>query len=377
MFTPTEEQQMLIDMMGKFAEKEIAPNILQWEEEGKFARHIFDKLGELGFCGMTITEEYGGGGLGYMTYAMVLEEGAIKTGGGLGFLPLHLAAATPIEAFGTKEQKEKYLTKMTAGKALGAFALTEPNAGSDAAAIMTSAVLRGDRYVLNGAKSFITNAGEAELYLVMAKTDKDKGANGISSFIVEKDAPGFIVGQKEKKMGLNYISTRGLTFEECEVPLANRVGEENKGFLSAMYALDGSRIGVAASATGISQAALNAAVSYAKQRYAFGQPIANFQIIQFMLADMETETVASRMLAYRAASMKDEGKKIAAAAAMAKRYATDTAMRVTTNAVQILGGYGYMKEYTVERYMREAKLLQIVEGTSQIQGLVVARELLK
>jgi hypothetical protein len=377
MFTPTEEQQMFIDVMGRFAEKEIAPNILQWEEEGKFARHIFDQLGDLGFCGITISEEYGGGGLDYLTYAMILEQAAIKTGGGIGFLPLHLAAATPLEAFGTREQKEKYLRRLTAGKALGAFALTEPNAGSDAAAIRTSAVLKGDKYVLNGEKCFITNAGEADLYLVMAKTDKNKGANGISSFIVEKDTPGFSFGQKEKKMGLNYIPTRGLIFEECEVPAANRVGDENKGFLSAMYALDGSRIGVAASATGLSQAALNAAVSYAKSRHAFGQAIANFQIIQFMLADMEAETVASRLLTYRAAIMKDQGQKIAAAAAMAKRYATDTAMRVTTNAVQILGGYGYMKEYTVERYMREAKLLQIVEGTSQIQGIVVARELLK
>jgi len=377
MFEPTEDQQMFIDMISKFAENEIAPNILEWEEEGKFARHVFDQLAELGFCGMTISEEYGGGGLDYLTYAMILEAGATKAGGGLGYIPIHLAAASPVEAFGTDEQKQKYLTQMTSGKALAAFAITEPNAGSDVAAIRSTAVRKGDNYVLNGTKTFITNAGEADLYLVMVKTDKEKGFNGISSFIVEKDTPGLSFGQKENKMGLKYIPTRDLIFEECEIPAANRVNEENKGFLSAMYALDGSRIGVAASATGIAQAALNAAVAYAKERRAFGQAIAEFQIIQFMLADMETETMASRLLTYRAASMKDQGQKIAAAASMAKRYATDAAMRTTTNAVQILGGYGYMKEYTVERYMREAKLLQIVEGTSQIQGLVVARDLLK
>jgi alkylation response protein AidB-like acyl-CoA dehydrogenase len=308
---------------------------------------------------------------------MILEAGATKAGGGLGYNPIHLAAASPVEAFGTEEQKQKFLTQMTSGKALAAFAVTEPNAGSDIAAIRTTAVLKGDKYVLNGTKAFITNAGEADLYLVMVKTDKEKGFKGISSFIVEKDTPGLSFGQKENKMGLKYIPTRDLIFEECEVPVANRINEENKGFLSAMYALDGSRIGVAASATGIAQAALNASIAYAKERHAFGQPIAEFQIIQFMLADMETETMASRLLTYRAASMKDQGQKIVAAASMAKRYATDAAMRTTTNAVQILGGYGYMKEYTVERYMREAKLLQIVEGTSQIQGLVVARDLLK
>jgi len=377
MFEPTEDQQMFIDMIGKFAEKEIAPNISKWEEECKFARHVFDQLGELGFCGITISEEYGGGGLGYLTYAMILEEGATRTGGGFGYLPLHLSVASPLEAFGTEEQKQKYLTQMTSGKALGAFALTEPNAGSDAAAIRTAAVLNGDKYVLNGTKAFITNAGEADLYFVMAKTDKDKGVKGISAFIVEKDTPGLSFGQKENKMGLTYIPTRAVIFEDCEVPVANRVGEENKGFMAAMYALDGSRIGVAASATGISQAAMNASIAYAKERQAFGQPIGEFQIIQFMLADMAADTMASRLLTYQAASMKDNGLNIASAAAMAKRFTTDAAMKTTTNAVQIHGGYGYMKEYTVERYMREAKLLQIVEGTSQIQGLIVARDLLK
>lgn len=377
MFTPTEEQQMFVDMIGKFAENEIAPHILEWEEEGKFARHVFDQLGELGFCGMTISEEYGGGGLDYLTYAMILEEGATKTGGGIGYIPIHLAAASPLEAFGTDEQKQKYLTQMTSGKALGAFAVTEPNAGSDIAAIRTTAVQKGDNYVLNGTKAFITNAGEADLYMVMVKTDKDKGVHGISSFIVEKDTPGLSFGQKEKKMGLSYIPTRDLIFEDCEVPVSNRIGNENEGFRVAMYALDGSRIGVAASATGLAQAALNASIAYAKERQAFGQPIANFQIIQFMMVDMATEIEASRLLTYRAASMKDQGQNIAAAASMAKRYATDAAMKVTTDAVQIHGGYGYMKEYNVERYMREAKLLQIVEGTSQIQGLVVARDLLK
>ncbi len=377
MFEPTEEQQMFIDMIGKFAEKEIAPNIAEWEEEGKFARHIFDQLGELGFCGMTISEEYGGGGLDYLTYAMILEEGAIKTGGGIGYIPIHLAAASPLEAFGTDEQKQNYLRQMTSGKALGAFAITEPNAGSDIAAIRTTAVLKGDKYVLNGNKTFITNAGEADLYMVMVKTDKDKGVKGISAFIIEKNTQGMSFGQKEKKMGLTYIPTRDLIFEDCEVPVGNRIGNENEGFNIAMYALDGSRIGVAASATGLSQAALNASIAYAKGRQAFGQPISEFQIIQFMLADMAADTTASRLLTYRAASMKDQGQKIAGAASMAKRYATDAAMKITTNAVQIHGGYGYMKEYTVERYMREAKLLQIVEGTSQIQALVVARDLLK
>ena len=376
-FIRTEEQKAFIDAIGKFTENEVAPYVAQWEEKGEFSRETFDKLGELGFCGILFPEEYGGAELDYLSYAMIIEQAMTRDGMVLSYLVIHHAASAPIFSFGTEEQKMKHLVPMAQGKSLGAYVQTEPNAGSDVAALRTTAILRGDHYVLNGTKTFITNAGEADIYIVMAKTDKDMGARGISAFIVERDNPGMSFGKKEKKMGFSHTPTRDVIFEDCQVPMGNMLGKENEGFKIAMNTLDASRIGVASSATGLAQAALNEAMRYAKERYAFGAPIATFQALQFMMVDMATEIQAARLLTYNAAVLKDRGHTITVAASMAKRYASDMAMKVTTDAVQILGGYGYMKDYNVERYMREAKLTQIVEGTSQIQRLIIAREMLK
>ena len=373
----TDEQKALKEMVGKFAEKEIAPYVSEWEKEEKFSRPTFDKLGELGLTGIIIPEKYGGGGMDYLSYALVIEELTTKAGLGVAYLVIHHAVETAILASATEEQKMKYLKPLAEGKALGGYAQTEPHTGSDVSAIRTRAELKGDKYVLNGTKTFISNAAVAQIYFVLAVTDKEKGSRGMSCFIVEDGTPGLSFGKQEEKMGMNYIHTRDLILEDCEIPAENIVGEVNQGFKVAMNALDASRIGVAALGVGLGQAAINGAVKYTKEREAFGAPIATFQGLQFMMADMVTEVQAARLLTYDAAEKKDHGENITMGASMAKRYATDTAMKVTTDAVQLLGGYGYMKEYGLERYMREAKVTQIIEGTSQIQKLIIARELLK
>jgi alkylation response protein AidB-like acyl-CoA dehydrogenase len=316
-------------------------------------------------------------GADFLSYMLAIEEISYASAAVGVILAVHTSVGTmPILKFGTEEQKRRYVGKMAAGQLLGAFALTEPNAGSDASRIATRAVKKGDHYVLNGSKMFITNGGEADVYITFAVTDPGKGAGGISAFIVEKDTPGFSVGKKEKKMGLNGSSTTALIFEDAKIPASRLLGKEGEGFQIAMANLEGGRIGIAAQALGIARAAFDAAVSYTKQREQFGRPVAEFQGVQFMLADMATRIEAAKLLVYRAAMLREQGVPCPKEAAMAKMFATDAAMAVTTDAVQLHGGYGYIKEYPVERFMRDAKVTQIYEGTNQIQRIVIAKNLL-
>jgi len=376
-FELTEEQEALRRTVQRFCEKELVPIAAEADEKGEFHREIYTKLADIGLLGIPCPEEYGGAGLDYSTYIIVIEELAkycLATAVGLAVQGL---PQIMINLFGTDEQKNKYLAPLAEGEKLGAFALTEPGAGSDAASLKMSAVLDGDSYVLNGTKVFITHGGEADIYLVMARSDPEKGARGISSFIVDDGAPGFSCGKTEKKMGLRSSPTREIIFEDCRIPRENLVGAEGDGFKIAMVALDSGRITIGASAVGLAQAALDESVKHAGQREQFNKPIAEFQGIQFMLADMATSIRAARNLVREAAYLKDAGKPFSHVAAMAKLFATDTAMKVTTDAVQIFGGYGYMQDYPVERLMRAAKVTQIVEGTNQIQRMVIARHLLK
>jgi acyl-CoA dehydrogenase len=376
-FELTEEQEALQRTVRKFCEKEIAPIAAEADEKGEFHREIYERLADIGLLGIPCPEEYGGAGLDYMTYIVVVEEIAkvcLSTAVGLGVQGL---PQIMINMFGTDEQKNKYLAPLASGEMLGAFALTEPGSGSDAASLKTSAKLDGDYYVLNGSKIFITHGGVADVYLAMAKTNPEKGPRGISSFIVEDGTPGFSFGKTEKKMGLRSSPTREIIFEDCRVPRENLVGNDGDGFKIAMIALDSGRITIGASGVGLAQAALDESINYAQQREQFGKPIASFQGLQFMLADMATSIRAARNLVREAAYLKDYGKPFSHVAAMAKLFATDTAMKVTTDAVQIFGGYGYMQDYPVERLMRAAKVTQIVEGTNQIQRMVIARHLLR
>ena len=379
MFEFSEEQKAIRAMAEDFAEKEIATRISDWDKNEEFSREVWNKMVGLGLAGLTIPEEYGGGGLDSLTFVYAMEGLCWK---GSSFWADTLAIQYGVEQVlldhGSEEQKQKFLAPAASGKKIAMFALTEPNMGSDAAALETTAELKGNEYVLNGTKRFITNAGEAELYLVMARTDKaTKGARGISSFIVEKGAPGFTFGREENKMGFMYSHTGDLEFNDCRVPKENMIGAEGTGFYKAMTSVEVARIGVAAGAVGVGQAALDAAAQYAKERFAFGAPIATFQGLQFMMADMDTQIQAARLLTYHAADLRDKGLPSTKAASMAKLFATDMAMKVTTDAVQIFGGYGYTKDYPVERLMREAKLTQIIEGANQIQRLIIARLLLK
>lgn len=376
-FVLTQDQQDIRAMVREFAQKEIAPRAAQIDEEDRFPRELVRKMGELGLLGIPIPEEWGGVGADFLSYMLAIEEISYASATLGVILAVHTSLGTlPILKFGTDEQKQLYLAKMAAGKLLGAFALTEPNAGSDASRIATKAVKQGDHYILNGSKMFITNGGEADLYITFAVTDPSKGADGISAFIVEKDTPGLTVGKKEKKMGLNGSPTTSLVFEDAKVPASQLLGLEGNGYKSAMSNLDGGRIGIAAQALGIARAAFDAALSYTKQREQFGKPVAEFQGVQFMLADMATRIEAARLLVYRAASLREQEIPCGKEASMAKMFATDTAMSVTTDAVQLHGGYGYIKEYPAERFMRDAKVTQIYEGTNQIQRIVIAKHLL-
>ncbi|RJP55809.1 MAG: acyl-CoA dehydrogenase [Deltaproteobacteria bacterium] len=375
-FKFTEEQEAVKRMVKNFAEKELAPYVDEWEEKEIFPREAFKKIAELGLFGMTCPEEYGGTNMGFLSSAIIYEELG-KTYRAMSYVSINNLVCFLIYKNGNEEQRMRWVIPLAKGDLFGGFALTEPNAGSDAAAIQTSAEKKGDRYVLNGSKIFISAGGEADIYTVVAKTDKEKGASGASIFIVEKGTHGFSFGKTEKKMGMCSYPTRELIFDDCIVSKEHLLGGEGKGFKMIMEALDGGRINIGAISVGLAQAALDKALSYSKERAQFGKPISEFQGIQFMLADMATEIEAARLLVYKAAYMKDQGLKVTKEAAMAKRFATDVAMKVTTDAVQILGGYGYMKDYTVERYMREAKVGQIVEGTNQIQRVVIARELLR
>lgn len=379
-FQLTEEQSLIREMVRSFAETEVAPSAQERDEEERFDRELmFDKLGELGLAGIVFPEEYGGAGADYISYAIAVEELSRVCASTGVTLSAHLSlCANPIYMFGTEEQKQKYLVPLAEGSMLGAFGLTEPSAGSDAGGTKTTATLDGDEWVINGSKIFITNAGDAEVYIVFARTDKEaQKHHGISAFIVEKDTPGFSFGKKEKKMGIRSSPTMELVFENCRIPKDNLLGVEGKGFGVAMKTLDGGRIGIAAQALGIAQGALDAAVEYAKERKQFDASIGSFQGVNFQLADMATQVEAARLLVYNAAYRASNGLSYSKESAMAKLMASETAMKVTTQSVQIHGGYGYTREFPVERMMRDAKITEIYEGTSEIQRLVIGSMLVK
>lgn len=374
-FQFTEEQQMLRTMVKDFAQAEIAPAISDMEK-GEFPSRILRKMGTLGLMGITTPEQYGGAGMDFVSYISTIHE-LSKVSAVIGvILSVHTSVGTnPILYFGSEEQKERYLPKMSSGEALGAFCLTEAASGSDAGALKTKAVLVDDHYVLNGSKMFITNGGEADVYIVFASTAPEKGTYGISAFIIEKQTPGLIIGKDEQKMGLHGSRTVELTFEQMRVPVSQRLGEEGEGFKIAMANLDVGRIGIAAQALGIAEASLEAATAYAKERQQFGKPIAEQQGVGFKLASMATATEAAKLLVYRAAQLRSEGKPCGKEASMAKLFASQTAMDNAIEAVQIFGGYGYTKDYPVERYFRDAKVTQIYEGTSEIQRIVIAKHI--
>jgi acyl-CoA dehydrogenase len=371
----TEEQEMMRKMVRDFAQTEIAP-FVEKMEEGEFPREILRKMGELGLMGIPVPEEYGGSEMDFISYIIAIHE-ISKVSATVGvILSVHTSVGTnPILYFGTEEQKKKYVPKLAAGEYLGAFCLTEPSAGSDAASLKTRAVKKDEHYVLNGSKVFITNGGEADVYIVFASTNPEAGPKGVSAFIVDKDTPGFIVGKDEHKMGLYGSKTVQLTFEDMKVPAENLLGQEGEGFKIAMSNLDSGRIGIAAQALGIAEAALEAATDYAKERVQFGKPIAAQQGVGFKLADMATSVEAAKLLIYRAAQLRSEGQKCGLEASMAKLFASRTAVEVTTEAIQVFGGYGYTKDYPVERYFRDAKVTEIYEGTSEIQKIVISKQL--
>jgi alkylation response protein AidB-like acyl-CoA dehydrogenase len=377
-FVLTPEQEDIRKMVREFAAKAIAPTAAERDEKELFDRGIFDQMGKLGLMGLPYPEEYGGAGSDYVSYAIAVEEiSRVCASTGIG-MSVHVSLCSgPIMLYGSEEQKQKFLRPLAEGTKLGAFGLTEPNAGTDAANGSSTAVKEGDSYVLNGTKVFNTNGGEAEIYLFFAATDKSLGPKGMSCFIVEKGTPGFSFGKKEIKMGIRSSVQRELIFENCRVPAANLLGKEGDGFKIAMGALDSGRIGVAAQATGLAQGALDEAIKYAKQRVQFGKPIATFQGVNFMLADMATKVEAARLLTYQAAFKRSNGMPYAKEAAMAKMFASDAAMAVTTDAVQVFGGYGFSREYPVERMMRDAKITQIYEGTNQAQRMVIAGNILR
>jgi len=376
-FELTEEQEMIRRMVRDFAEKEIVPIAGEMDEKGEFPWETIRKMAPLGFLGLPIPEEYGGAGVDNVSFAIAMEEIARASGSIAITLDAHVSlACEAILQFGSEEQKRKYLAPLARGEKLGAFALTEPEAGSDAAAIKTRAVLSGDEWVLNGQKVFITNGSIADVVVVAAVTDPTKGHRGISNFIVEKGTPGFRPGRDEEKMGLKGSVTSQLFFEDCRVPKENLLGKEGEGFKQFLIVLDAGRIAIGAMAVGLAQAALDASIAYAKERVQFGQPIAKFQAIQWMIADMATQLDAARLLVYRAAWLKDRGVRFTREAAMAKLFASEIAERACHAAIQIHGGYGYTKDYPLERYYRDARLCEIGEGTSEIQRLVIARQVL-
>lgn len=379
-FDPTEEHQLLRQTVRAFAEKEVAPGVRERDENERFDRAVmFDRVAELGLAGIVFPEEYGGAGADYISYAIAVEELSRVCASTGVTLSAHLSlGANPIFLFGTEEQKKKYLVPLAQGRKLGAFGLTEPAAGSDAGGTKTTAVLEGNEWVLNGNKIFITNGGDAEIYIVFARSDKAaQKHHGISAFIVEKGTPGFSFGRKEQKLGIRSSPTLELVFENCRIPRANLLGKENEGFKIAMKTLDGGRIGIAAQALGIAQGAFEASVRYAKERKQFGLPIANFQAVQFMLADMATQIEAARLLVYQSAYKASAGQPYGKESAMAKLVASETAMKVTTLAVQVHGGYGYTREFPVERMMRDAKITEIYEGTSEVQRIVIGTAVTK
>jgi len=377
-FELNETQRMIRATARQFAHDELAATADTRDEKEEFPYEAVKKLGELGFMGMVVPELYGGAGLDTVSYSLAVEEiSRVDASCGVIMSVNNSLVCYGINEFGTEEQKEKFLTPLASGKKLGAFALSEPEAGSDATNQRTLAVRDGDCYVLNGIKNWITNGFNADYVLVMAATDPAKGSRGISTFVVEKGMSGFSVGKKERKLGIRSSDTVSIAFQDVRVPAVNRIGEEGFGFKFAMKTLDGGRIGIASQAVGIAQASLDAAVKYSKERKAFDQPLANLQAIQFKIADMATEVEAARLLTLRAAATKDSGERFTQHAAMAKLFASKIAVSCALEAIQIHGGYGYIREYNVERYLRDAKITEIYEGTSEIQRIVIARSLLK
>lgn len=377
-FKLTDEQIMLRDMARDFAKNELAPNASKWDEESIFPQEAVRKMGELGLMGMMVPSDLGGAGVDVISFVLVLEEIAAACASTAVTMSVNNSLfLAPIVKFGTDGQKGKYVPDFARGAKLGAYALSEPGTGSDAANQKTTAVLRGDKYILNGTKNFITNGPNADAMIVFAMTDRSKGHKGISAFIVERDFPGFKVGKVEKKLGIRASSTSEIVLENCEVPKGNILLEEGQGFKVAMWTLDGGRIGIATQALGIARAAFETASRYAKEREAFGQPISAFEGIQWKIADMCVGIEAARLLVHRAAWLKNSGSPYTKEAAIAKLFASEMVMGVTREAIQVLGGYGYCKEYPAERYYRDAKITEIYEGTSEIQRMVIARNVFK
>jgi acyl-CoA dehydrogenase len=373
----TDEQEMMRKMVRDFAKKEVAPAVQRMEEEDLFPRELVNKMGELGLMGIPIPEEYGGAGMDFTSYIIAINEIAKESAALSVILSVHTSVGTnPILYFGSEEQKQKYLPKLASGEYLGAFALTEPSAGSDAGSLRTRAKKDGEHYILNGSKIFITNGGEADTYIVFARTSASHGSKGISAFIVEKDTEGFIVGKKEKKMGLHGSNTVELSFENCKVPESQLLGQEGEGFKIAMANLDVGRIGIAAQALGIAESALEHATNYAKERIQFGKPISYQQGVSFKLADIATNVEAAKLLTYQAAFLRTNNLPCGKQASMAKMFASKTAMQSAIEAVQVHGGYGYTEEYPVERLFRDAKITEIYEGTNEIQHVVISKHLL-
>ncbi len=374
----TENQLLIRDTVREFAEKNIRPRIMEFDESQEFPMDIMQQLGELGFLGILIPEEYGGAGLGYIEYALIVEELArVDPSISLSVAAHNGLCTNHIYQYANEEQRKKYLPDLASGKKIGAWALTESSSGSDAASLKSTAQKVDNKYVLNGSKNFITHGGVGETAVVMAITDKVKGKKGISAFILEKGMKGFIIGKKENKLGMRASETVQLTFDNCEVPAENLLGSEGEGFIQAMKILEGGRISIAALSVGLAQGCLDACLKYSKERKQFGKTLSEFQATQFKLSKMATDIEAARLLTYRAAVMKDEGKLITKEAAIAKLFASEIAERAASEAVQIFGGYGYIKEYPVEKFYRDVKLLTIGEGTSEIQRIVIAKDLLK
>ncbi len=377
-FNLTEEQKMIRDMARDFAQKELLPGVIERDEKQEFPREQVKKMGELGLMGMMVDPKYGGSGMDTVSYILAMEElSKVDASASVVMSVNNSLVCWGLEKYGTEEQKQKYLTKLATGEVIGAFCLSEPEAGSDATSQKTTAIDKGDYYLVNGVKNWITNGGNAEVYLVIAQTDREKGHKGINALIVEKGMEGFEIGPKENKLGIRGSDTHSLLFNDVKVPKENRIGEDGFGFKFAMKTLAGGRIGIAAQALGIAAGAYELALQYSKERKAFGTEICNHQSVAFKLADMATKIEAARFLCMKAAFDKDQGENYDLSSAMAKLYAAETAMAVTVEAVQIHGGYGFVKEYHVERLMRDAKITQIYEGTSEIQKIVISRSVLR
>jgi alkylation response protein AidB-like acyl-CoA dehydrogenase len=377
-FEFNEDQKMIKEAAREFASEKLAPKAQEFDEKEELPKELYKELADLGYLGMLMPEEYGGSGLDFISYILTMEEFSKACAALMISLSVHNSlVCEAIYKFGTEEQKKKYLPKLTKGEFIGAYSLTEPQAGTDAGSLKTTALLKGDHYLVNGTKTFVTNGGIADLFVLFVLTNPEAKSKGISCLLVDKGLKGFNIGAKEKKMGIRGSDTREISFEDCLVPKVNLIGEENKGFRIALELLDSGRIGVGAQSVGIAQSALAEALKYSKERVQFGQPICNFQAIQFKLANMATQIEAARLLVYRAAWLKQNKIRCSIEASMAKLFASEIANYVVNEAVQIHGGYGYMKEYAVERYFRDARVTEIYEGTSEAQRMVISRDLLK